>query len=437
MGVRALAMHQVFSGRSLIQSFTLVISLFILITGGISGDIAHANNSLNAKTVKYGIASGSFQIHRDTFKQNQNLAKILMTHNVPYSAINAAAVKSETVFDVRKFKAGNPYCIIRQSDSDKSVRYFVYEQDPINYVVYDLGDPVNVYAGKKPIEMKIRQVSGVIRSSLSQTFSRLGLEYELGERLSDVYAWTIDFHHLNKGNHFKFIYEEEYAQGVRVGIGRIVAAKFYHKERDYYAFYYELDGRGMYYDKAGNSMEKAFLKAPLRFSKISSRPSKRRLHPILKTYRPHLGTDYAAPTGTPIHSVGDGVVIKKGYSRRLGRYITIKHNGVYKSQYLHLSRFEKGIEVGVFYKRGDIIGYVGSTGLATGPHLDFRFWKNGRVVNHLKEQMPAGESLEKRHLPDYHRYLQELKTRLDRMPLTDTFNLAEADELPDDTTIQN
>ena len=437
MGVRAVALYPVFSGRSLIQSFSLFLSLFILITGEVSADIAVAKKSVNTTTVKYGIALGSFQVHRDIIKQNQNLAKILMNHNVPYSVINAAAVKSKTVFDVRRFKAGNPYSLIRQSDSDKSVRYFVYEQDPINYVVYDLGDPVNVYAGKKPIEMKIRQVSGVIRSSLSQTFSRLGLEYELGERLSDVYAWTIDFHHLNKGNHFKFIYEEEYAQGVRVGIGRIVAAKFYHKERDYYAFYYELDGRGMYYDKAGNSMEKAFLKAPLRFSKISSRPSKRRLHPILKTYRPHLGTDYAAPTGTPIHSVGDGVVIKKGYSRRLGRYITIKHNGVYKSQYLHLSRFEKGIEVGVFYKRGDIIGYVGSTGLATGPHLDFRFWKNGRVVNHLKEQMPAGESLEKRHLPDYHRYLQELKTRLDRMPLTDTFNLAEADELPDDTTIQN
>ena len=437
MGVRAVAVYPVFSGRSLIQSFFLFSSLFILITGGVSGDIAFAKNYVNTNTVKYGIAFDSFQIHRDTIKQNQNLAKILMTHHVPYSVINAAAVKSKAVFDVRRFKAGNPYVIIRQSDPDKSVRYFVYEQDPINYVVYDLGDPVNVYIGKKPIEMKIRQVSGVIRSSLSQTFSRLGLEYKLGERLSDVYAWTIDFHHLNKGDHFKFIYEEEFAQGVRVGIGGIVAAKFYLKKRDYYAFYYEPDGRGMYYDEAGNSMEKAFLKAPLRFSRISSRPSKRRLHPILKTYRPHLGTDYAAPTGTPIHSVGDGVVIKKGYGRRLGRYIIIKHNGVYKSQYLHLSRFKKKLEVGGSVKRGDIIGYVGSTGLATGSHLDFRFWKNWRVVNHLKERMPSGESLEKRQLSDYQTYVQELKVRLDNIPLNDTFNVAETDKLSGDTTTQN
>jgi len=430
-------MHPVFSGRSLIQSFTLVISLFILITGGISGDIAHANNSLNAKTVKYGIASGSFQIHRDTFKQNQNLAKILMTHNVPYSAINAAAVKSETVFDVRKFKAGNPYCIIRQSDSDKSVRYFIYEQDPINYVVYDLRNPVNVYTGKNLVETKIRQISGVVRSSLSQIFSRLGLEYVLGEKLSDVYAWTIDFHHLDNGDHFKFIYEEDYVQGVRVGIGRIIAAKFYHKERDYYGFYYESDGRGMYYDESGNSMEKAFLKAPLKYTRISSRPSKQRLHPILKTYRPHLGTDYAAPTGTPIHCVGDGVVIKKGYNRELGKYIIIKHNGVYKSQYLHMSRFEKGIEVGVSVKRGDIIGYVGSTGLSTGPHLDFRLWKNGQVVNHLNESMPSGESLKKNYMPDYRIYVQELKAQLYRIPLTDTVHLAEVNELPAQASIRN
>jgi murein DD-endopeptidase MepM/ murein hydrolase activator NlpD len=216
-----------------------------------------------------------------------------------------------------------------------------------------------------------------------------------------------------------------------------VAARFHHKGQDHYGFYYQRDGNGMYYDEDGNSLETVFLKAPLRYKRISSRPSRRRLHPILKKYRPHLGTDYAAPTGTPIYSVGDGVVLKKGYGKTPGRFIIIKHNTVYKSQYLHLSRFEKNIKVGVPVKRGDVIGYVGSTGLATGPHLDFRFWKNGRVVNHLKENMPSGKSLEKRQLPNYHKYIKNFKTRLDQMPLTDTFDVAKAGDQPDNTIIKN
>jgi murein DD-endopeptidase MepM/ murein hydrolase activator NlpD len=360
-----------------------------------------------------------------------------MTHNVPYSVINAAAVKSKTVFDVRRLKAGNPYAIIRQSDSEKAVRYFVYEQDPINYVVYDLGDPVNVYIGKKPIEMKIRQVSGVIRSSLSQTFSRLGLEYELVYRLSDLYAWTLDFHHLTEGDHFRFLYEEKYVDGVSVGLGRVVAARFHHKGKDLYGFYYQRNGRGMYYDEDGNSLEKTFLKAPVRYSRITSRPSRHRLHPILKRYRPHLGTDYAANTGTPIHSIGDGIIMKTGFNRGLGKHVEIRHKGIYKTQYLHMSRIAKGIKSRRTVKRGEVIGYVGSTGMATGPHLCFRFWKNGRVFNHLKANLPAGKSLEKKYQSDYQKYVQELKVRLDNIPLNDTFNLAEADKQPDDTTIEN
>ena len=434
MGVRAVALYPVFSGRSSIQSFSLFLSLFILITGGVSADIAVAKNSVNTTTVKYGIALGSFQVHRDIIKQNQNLAKILMTHNVPYSVINAAAVKSKTVFDVRRFKAGNPYSLIRQSDSDKSVRYFVYEQDPINYVVYDLGDPVNVYAGKKPIEMKIRQASGVIRSSVSQTFSRLGLEYELVYRLSDLYAWTLDFHNLTKGDHFRFLYEEKYVDGVSVGIGRVVAARFHHKGKDLYGFYYQRNGSGMYYDENGNSLENTFLKAPVTYTRITSRPSRRRLHPILKKYRPHLGTDYAANTGAPIHSIGDGIILRTGYNRGFGKHVEIIHTGVYKTQYLHMSRIAKGIKSKRTVKRGEVIGYVGSTGMATGPHLCFRFYKNGRVFNHLKTNLPAGKSLEKKYLPDYQKFVQELKFRLDNIPLNDTFNVAEAVKLPDDTT---
>ena len=437
MRVQAVAEYSIRVVRPLIRSFFLLLSLFICIIGEVSGDIVFAKNTEKTQNIEYGISGDSFRFHKDTINEHQNLAKILTAYNVPYSVINEAAKKSKPVFDVRRLKAGNPYCIIRQPDSDKSVRYFVYEQDPINYVVYDLGNPINVYAGKKPVQTKIRRASGVIRSSLSQTFYRLGLDYELVYRLSDVYAWTLDFHHLAKGDHFRFLYEEKYADGISVGLGRVTAARFHHKGEDFYGFYYQKNGSGMYYDKNGNSLEKAFLKAPVRYSRITSHPSKRRLHPILKKYRPHLGTDYAAPTGTPIHSIGDGVIMKKGYNRGFGRYAAIRHNGVYKTQYLHMSRIVKGIKPGRKVKRGEIIGYVGSSGLATGPHLCFRFWKNGRVFNHLKANLPEGASLEKKYLPDYHKYAKELKARLDNIPLNDTFNLAEVNKLPVDVSVQN
>jgi murein DD-endopeptidase MepM/ murein hydrolase activator NlpD len=209
-----------------------------------------------------------------------------------------------------------------------------------------------------------------------------------------------------------------------VGLGKIIAARFQNDGKDFYAFYFESEGRGRYYDENTDGMEKAFLKAPLKYTRITSLPSESRLHPILNVRRVHPGTDYAAPRGTPIHTVGDGFVQNAGYQRGYGKYVVIKHNDVYTTEYLHMSKIEKGIKPGVRVNRGDVIGYVGSTGCATGPHLDFRFWKNGKIFNHLQERLPVGKPLKKQYIEKYKVQMKALKHRLDNMPLDRTVDIA-------------
>lgn len=408
-----------------IKACLIAVTLLFLVFYPGPGFDAAATSSEEATASEYGIDIGTYKVIKGTLKRKQNLSKILSAHDVPSSVIDDAAKKSKKVFDVRRMIAGNPYALFCQPDTDGSVRYFVYEQDPINYVIYDLGEPVQVYTGTKPVDVKIRQVSGKIRTTLYRAFFNQGIDQEVAERLADLYAWTIDFHHLTRGDFFKIVYEEKYASGNFVGVGRIIAANFYHRGQDYYGFYYEQGGRGAYYDENGESMEKAFLRAPLKYTRITSRPSRRRLHPILNVYKRHLGTDYAAPHGTPILSVGDGVVAKRGYNRKAGRHMTIQHNRSYRSQYLHLSRFAKGIRPGERVERGEVIGFVGRTGFATGPHLCFRFWKNRRVVNYLKEPLPAGKALVSAQLPGFKTYIQTLAARLDAIPVHDTVKLAQ------------
>ncbi len=216
-----------------------------------------------------------------------------------------------------------------------------------------------------------------------------------------------------------------------MGLGKILAATFTHRDQDFFAFYFEQDGRGGYYDEKGNSMQKAFLKAPLKYTRITSRPSGGRLHPILKVRRPHFGTDYAAPTGTPVYTVGDGTVIQAAYNRARGKHISIRHSGIYKTEYLHLSKIKKGIKPGARVQRGQIIGYVGKTGLTTGPHLCFRFWKNGKFFNHLRTNLPSDKSLQKKSIPVFQKqtagYLSRLKTIEIRSPDQEAKQVAKTD----------
>ncbi len=373
---------------------------------------------LKPHRVEYGIDCDDLHVVKDTVQPHQNLSDILLKYDVPNSAIHDAAVASKAIFDVRTMKAGNPFCIIHSTDSSKKVRYFVYELNPVDYVVFDFDDPIKVSLGKKSVQLKTKTVSGRIESSLWDTLTEQQLDIELAIKLSEIYAWAIDFHHLQKEDTFRVVFEEIFVEGEPIGIGQIQAARFDHNDKKFYAFYFEQDAQGSYYDQHADSMEKAFLKAPIKFSRITSGFSKRRFHPVLKKYKAHFGIDYAAKTGTPIMSTGDGVVVKAGYDKNNGKYVKIRHNGVYTTQYLHMSRFAPGIKRARNVRQGEVIGYVGSTGLATGPHLCYRFWKNGRQVNPSKEDIPSVEPVGKEYLDRFNGQMANLKQQLDILDIS-------------------
>ncbi len=346
----------------------------------------------------YGIDTSKYSITTEKVKRNETLADILLKYDIPYAKISEIAETSKPVFNVRKIKAGNTYRAYMSGDSVKSLKYFIYDKDKINYVKYFLEDTVVVSNGKKNVDIKINHASGIINSSLYETLQNEGLSPLLAVELADVFAWQIDFYIVQRGDKFKVIYEEKYIGDKFIGIGDILAAEFEHMGNKFLAFRFEQDGKTEYFDEDGKSLQKQFLKAPLKYRRISSRFSRRRLHPILRIYRPHLGIDYAAAIGTPVQAVGDGVVIEARYKGQAGRFVKIRHNSVYTSGYLHLSRYGKGIKRGVKVKQGQVIGYVGSSGLSTGPHLDFRFWKNGRLVNYMTQKFPSSQSVKKENM---------------------------------------
>ena len=365
----------------------------------------------------YGLTTDSLIWNRGMVKRNQTLSDILLPYGVSFNLINNIAESSKDVFDVRKIRPNKEYAVYLNEDSTYSLRYFVYEEDKINYVVFDVADTIAIYEGEKHIATKENTVSGIITSSLYETLKEKKVSDKLALKLSEVFAWQIDFYRIQKGDSFKVIFEEQYIDGEFIGIGSIIAAKFTHRERPFYAFHFEQNGRGEYFDEEGKSLRKTFLKAPLKFSRISSSYSRSRFHPVLKRYKPHLGTDYAAPRGTPILAVGDGIIIEAGYKRNNGNYVKIKHNSVYTTQYLHMSKIAGGMKRGKFVKQGEVIGYVGSTGLATGPHVCFRFWKNGKQVDHRKEEFPSSHPVDKNRLEEYRQSMLQLKTMIDAISI--------------------
>ena len=337
----------------------------------------------------YGINVDTLTVYTGKVKRNEFLSDILLRYGVDYSDIDFIAKRTKDIFDVRKIVTGNNYSIICTDDSLNNALYFAYELSASRYVLYSFADSIIVQRGEKEIVTVEDSTSGVINSSLWNAMVDNNTDPNLSNELSETYAWTIDFFGLQKGDTYKVIFEEQFVDSIYIGLANITASMFYHGGDSLYAFYFEQNGKGDYFDEKGNSLQRTFLKAPLRFTRISSGFSNSRMHPVLKIRRPHHGVDYAAPTGTPVYSVGDGTVIKKGYQKRGGgNYIKIKHNGTYSTTYMHLKGYAKGISVGDHVKQGELIGYVGSTGLATGPHLDFRFYRNGKPVNPLKVESP-------------------------------------------------
>lgn len=346
---------------------------------------------------EYGIRVDSLMVYKHKVRANENLSDILLRYNVEYPKIDLLAKRSQYLFDLRKIRQGNDYTVIVTDDVKKKLLYFVYEISPIDYVIYDLGDSIHAHRDKKEVIVKIDTLSGVIKSSLWNAIAENDGDPNIANEMSEIYAWTIDFFGIQKGDYFKIVYENLFVEGHAIGYGKILAAKFNHYGKDQFAFYYLQDGSGDYFDEQANSLRRAFLKAPLKFKRISSNFSHSRLHPILKIRRPHLGVDYAADRGTPVVSIGDGTVASAGFAGGGGKTVKIKHNGTYSTAYLHLNNFGPGIKAGARVKQGQVIGYVGSSGLSTGPHLDFRFYKNGQPIDPLKVESPPAMPVAEKH----------------------------------------
>jgi murein DD-endopeptidase MepM/ murein hydrolase activator NlpD len=370
--------------------------------------------------MKYGLPLDSFELIEDIISNGESFSNILDGFGINYQKIHTIANDFKEVFDVRKLRSGKPYAIFAEAqDSSKVARYMVYRQSAVNYVVFDLADSVNVYLGEEEVEVREKEISGVIKSSLYDGLIAQGGSPALALEISNVYAWTIDFFRIQPGDYFKLIYEEKFIHDtVSVGMGRILAADFNHNSRSFYSFLYNNDTTfSNYFDEEGRSLRKAFLKAPLDFFRISSRFSPRRFHPVLKRMKAHLGTDYAAPHGTPIMSTADGEVIAAAYTRGNGNYVKVRHNSTYTTQYLHMSKFAKGMKKGSRVRQGDIIGYVGSTGLATGPHVCYRFWVNGQQVDPLREDLPEAEPIADEYIGDFRAFMAPLRKRIDAIVL--------------------
>ncbi|SHI63088.1 Peptidase family M23 [Mesonia phycicola] len=367
---------------------------------------------------EYGYVLDNYQVVRDTIKSGDSFGAIMDANGVSRGDVFRISEKVMDTFNPAKIIAGKPYTILKTKDTSATVKAFIYENDRINYTVIDLNDTINAYTAKKPVTIKRKFASGVITSSLSGAMDNEGLSIALTDKIADIYRWKIDFFKIQKGDQFKLIYNEKYINDtVYAGIENIEAAVLTHYKNPYFAFEYgndSISGYAKYYDEEANSLQSFFLKAPLKFSRISSRYTKRRFHPVQKRWKAHKGTDYAAPTGTPIWSTADGVVIKSSYTSGNGNYVKVRHNDKYTTQYLHMSK--RNVKVGQRVKQGDVIGFVGSTGLATGPHVCYRFWVYGEQVDPYKQDLPSSEPLKEILKPDYFVFIEKLKSELDSIP---------------------
>jgi len=396
----------------------LTIITFLLLRQCGSDDTYYDPEPEPDPTYEYGIVIDSLTVIKDEVRRNQSLSDILSHYNVSRSVIHQLAILSRPVFDVRRMRAGHNYTIMLSNDSIHEVLYFIYEESPVSYIVYGIHDSLFVSRGEKLLTRETREAGGVITSSLWNAMVENGTSPALAIELSEVYAWTIDFFGIQRGDHYKVLYEELSVEGQSIGVGKVLAACFHHMGTDLYAFRFSYDDNTGYYDETGENLQRTFLKAPLRYRRISSKFSHSRMHPILKIRRPHLGVDYAADHGTPVQTIGDGTVIEKGWDKKGGgNYLKIRHNSMYTTLYMHLAGFAKGLKTGSRVKQGDVIGYVGSTGLSTGPHLDFRFFKNGQPVDPLKVESPPADPVPEEFKEEFLRYADSLKVEINRIGL--------------------
>ncbi|MCR5861061.1 peptidoglycan DD-metalloendopeptidase family protein [Flavobacterium sp. J372] len=367
------------------------------------------------KIVKeFGFTLNDFKVINDTIKSGDTFGKILESEGYGAAAIHNITEKVKDSFDLRDIRAGKPYTLLKDKKSD-SLRVFVYQPDNMSYYVVDLRDSVVVYKKQRPVSIKRRVIAAEIEGSLSETLSNAGASPALAHELSEIYAWSIDFFKIQKGDKFAVAVNERYiSDTVYAGIVNIESSFFEYKGKRIYAFPFKQDENARkydYYDEEGKVLKNMFLKAPLKFIHISSRFSARRFHPVQMRWKAHNGTDYAAPHGTPIMTTASGTVEQTGFTSGNGNYVKVRHNRTYATQYLHMSKIL--VRRGQRVSQGDIIGRVGSTGLATGPHVCYRFWKNGVQVDALRQKLPNSEPMAKKHLPRFIAHMTPLKKELD------------------------
>jgi murein DD-endopeptidase len=361
--------------------------------------------------MQFGFDMISYEVEYDTIRRGDTFGKIMLSRDADYQKVDQAARASRSSFDLRKIQVGKPYRILRTCDDEQRPVVFIYENDFLNYTVADLRDEVKVYEEKHPYDLVERQLSGVIEGSLYETLQRQGIDQNLSQELANIYAWNIDFFRLYEGDKFKVIaHERRLRDGTMAGIKSIKAAVFEHQGETYYAFAANINEKTLqteYYDEEGESLRRTFLKAPLKFNayRISSRYNlQRKIAYYGNLTRAHKGTDYAAPVGTPIIATADGEVIEATRRGGNGIYAKIRHNGTYSTQYLHMRALN--IKKGQRVKQGDIIGWIGMTGNTSGPHVCYRFWKNGRQVDPLQEKLPAAAPIAKSFAKDYFDYIK-------------------------------
>lgn len=364
----------------------------------------------------FGVSMEGMVLREGRVKAGASFGGLLGAEGISASVIEALVSKAQGLFDVRKLRAGHPYAFIVPEADGSAPHYFIYEADPIQYVVFHLlAGHEYVTLGERPSVFTQQAIAATVTGALYNDLARAGADPVLAVLLSEVFAWTIDFYRIQKGDVFSVVYAEQSVEGKRVGTPRILAARYVSGDKVKAAFRFGEGKEATYFDDEGNSLRKAFLKAPLKFSRISSGFSGKRLHPVQKVMKAHLGTDYAAPYGTPILAVGDGVVEQAGRTGGNGNFVKIRHNGVYSTQYLHMQRIL--VKQGQRVQQGDVIGEVGSTGLATGPHVCFRFWKNGTQVDHRREEFPSAEPIAAADRTAFNSLRDSLSTHLDEAEL--------------------
>ena len=411
------------------KKFSILLFVLLIVTScgnDNQGDDESSSSNTAASKPKiiheFGYTLNNYKVIKDTIKKGESFGIILDRHHVYYPKINAIAKKIKDTFDVRRIRAGIPYMILASKDTLEKAQVFIYKNSKTSATIVDFKDSTIIaYKYRKPIKIIEKEVAGKIYSTLSEAMDSLHLNPNLTYNVADIYAWTLDFGKLQRGDQFKLIYEEKFIDdSVFVGYGKVKAALFDHNNRDFYAYRFVPDSIKKipeYYDDQGNMLRSQFLRSPIKFQyRVSSRFNLRRKIAYYGRVKPHKGTDFAAKVGTPIMATANGKVTESRRKRGNGNYVKIRHNNTYSTQYLHMSR--RKVKRGQYVKQGDIIGYVGMTGNTSGPHVCYRFWKNGRQVDPFKQKLPAAKPLKKSLKPSYLKFIKPLEAQLDKIDFT-------------------